>query len=175
MKRPLLTMKQENACLEYLSSGNKTDAYRKAFNCVNMKPATINRKAKEFFDRDKIKARVEELRDPIVRRLEIKAEKTLKRLMQGQEFDVRRLYHDDGTLKMPHELDDDTARAIVGVKYKDGFIEEYKTIDVKGCCELIGRHLKLFTDKLESSVQVTHSGVLKVPPTASPETWGKKG
>jgi phage terminase small subunit len=165
-------MKQENACLEFLSSGNKTDAYRKAFNCVNMKPATINRKAKEFFDRDKIRTRVDELRYPIVQKLEIKAEKTLKRLMQGQEFDVRRLYHADGSLKMPHELDDDTAKAIVGVKYKDGVLEEYKTIDVKGCCELIGRHLKLFTDKVEHSGNVDLSGVLRVP-VLTPEEWAK--
>ena len=28
---------------------------------------------------------------------------------------------------------------------------EYKVIDVKGCTELVGKHLKLFTDKREIS------------------------
>ncbi|MBV5338161.1 MAG: terminase small subunit [Deltaproteobacteria bacterium] len=90
-------------------------------------------------------------REKQFKRLEVKADKTLLKLMRGQEFDIRRLYHDDGTIKKPHELDDDTAAAIVGVKYKDGVFEEYKIIDVKGCSELIGRHLKLFTDKIEVS------------------------
>ena len=90
-------------------------------------------------------------REKQFKRLEVKADKTLLKLMRGQEFDVRRLYNEDGTIKKPHELDDDTAAAIVGVKYKDGVFEEYKIIDVKGCSELIGRHLKLFTDKIEVS------------------------
>ncbi len=90
-------------------------------------------------------------REKQFKRLEVKADKTLLKLMRGQEFDIRRLYHDNGSIKLPHELDDDTAAAVVGVKYKDGVFEEYKIIDVKGCSELIGRHLKLFTDKLEIS------------------------
>ena len=90
-------------------------------------------------------------REKQFKRLEVKADKTLLKLMRGQEFDVRRLSTEDGTIQKPHELDDDTAAAIVGVKYKDGVFEEYKIIDVKGCSELIGRHLKLFTDKIEVS------------------------
>ena len=67
--------------------------------------------------------------------------------MQGQEFDIRDFYHKDGRVKMPYELDDDAAKAVVGVKYdKDGALLEYKIIDVKGCAELVGRHMALFTD-----------------------------
>lgn len=100
---------------------------------------------------DKVLQAIAKEREKQFKRLEVKADKTLLKLMRGQEFDIRRLYHDDGTIKKPHELDDDTAAAIVGVKYKDGVFEEYKIIDVKGCSELIGRHLKLFTDKIEVS------------------------
>jgi phage terminase small subunit len=100
---------------------------------------------------DKVVQAIAKEREKQFKRLEVKADKTLLKLMRGQEFNIRRLYNKDGTIKKPHELDDDTAAAIVGVKYKNGVFEEYKIIDVKGCSELIGRHLKLFTDKIEVS------------------------
>lgn len=148
-----LTPKQEMFCREYIASLNASDAYRKAYQVSEKtNDRFINWKAKVLKDSDIIQARLAELRRPILSKLDISAEKTLKRLMQGQEFDVRKLYHKNFKLKMPHELDEDTAKAVVGVKYdKDGSIE-YKIIDVKGCAELIGKHLKLFTDKVETEV-----------------------
>lgn len=146
----MLTVKQENFCIAYMETGNASEAYRRAYDCQNMKPESINRKAKDMADNVKIRARIEQIRKPIIDRLIVSEEKTLRRLMQGQEFDIRNLYHSDGRLKMPHELDEDTAKSVVGVKYdKDGALLEYKIIDVKGCAELIGKHLKLFTDKQE--------------------------
>lgn len=145
----LLTPKQEKFCNVYIETSNASEAYRQAYNSKNMKPETINRKAKELMDNGKIRARLEVLME----KFGVTAEKTLKRLMQGQEFDIRGLYHKTGVLKQPWELDDDTSRGVIGVKYDtDGNLIEYKIIDVKGCTELIGKHLKLFTDKTEHSV-----------------------
>jgi hypothetical protein len=139
-----LTPKQEKFSIEFLNTGNASKAYRMAFNTSKMKPATINRKAKELLDHGKITARLAELLAPSLKKLDITLEKTLKRLMQGQEFDIRKLYHEDGKVKQPHELDVDTASAIVGIKYtKDGGYE-YKIVDVIRCTELLGRHLGIF-------------------------------
>ena len=148
-----LTLKQEMFCREYLASLNASDAYRKAYNVSDTtNDRFIKWKAKYLKDSLIIQKRLEELRRPILEKLTVSAEKTLRRLMQGQEFDIRKLYHEDGSLKMPYELDDDTAKAVVGVKHdKDGSFE-YKIIDVKGCAELIGKHLKLFTDKVETDI-----------------------
>jgi hypothetical protein len=146
----MLTLKQKNFCVAYMQTGNASEAYRRIYNVGRMKQASIGRKAKELMDNGKITAYIDELRAPVLEKLEASEEKTIRRLMQGQEFDIRRLYHPDGRIKKPHELDDDTAGAIVGVRYdKDGNLLEYKAIDVKGCAELLGRHLKLFSDKLE--------------------------
>ena len=145
-----LTLKQENFSIYYVESGNATASLRRAYNCQNMKEKTINEKASILLKHCKVQARIKELRSPIFKKLEVSQTKTLKRLMQGQEFDIRKMYKKDGTLKKLHNIDDDTAKAIVGVKHdSEGNVIEYKIIDVKGCAELIGKNLKLWTDKVD--------------------------
>lgn len=101
-------------------------------------------------------AAIEEEKAKRAKRLNASIDKTLLKLMRGQEFDIRRLYKvdpndpDKYVLKHPAELDDDTAAAVVGVKYgKAGELEEYKIIDVKACTQLVGDHLGMFRQKVE--------------------------
>lgn len=102
-----------------------------------------------------VKEAIEKEKAKRAKRLDASIDKTLKKLMRGQEFDIRRLYKPDPLdesrqiLKAPWELDDDTAAAVVGYKVdKDGF-PEYKIIDVKGCTQLVGDHLGMFRQKVE--------------------------
>lgn len=101
-----------------------------------------------------IQKAIEEHDRKIAKKYEVKAEKVLSRLMTGVAFDIRKLYHlegeKEGKLKLPHELDDEAAAAVVGTRYsKDGVFQGYQIIDVKGCSELIGNHLGLFRQKVE--------------------------
>lgn len=57
-----LTPKQEAFALAYVETGNASEAYRRAYNAVNMKPETVNRTAKELMDNPKIAARVSSLK-----------------------------------------------------------------------------------------------------------------
>src|SRR5690606_16568854 len=63
-----LTAKQEAFCLAYIETGNASEAYRRAYNAENMKPETVNRKAKDLLDNGKIGARLAALREPILER-----------------------------------------------------------------------------------------------------------
>jgi hypothetical protein len=45
-----LTIKQEKFCQVYIETGNASEAYRQAYNAKNMKPETVNRKAKELLE-----------------------------------------------------------------------------------------------------------------------------
>ena len=56
-----LTPKQEAFVCVYLETGNASEAYRQAYRAENMKPETVNRKAKELLDNGKITARIAEL------------------------------------------------------------------------------------------------------------------
>lgn len=58
-----LTSKQEKFCELVASGSNLSEAYRAAYDAGEMKPATVNRKAKEVADNGKIAARIGELRE----------------------------------------------------------------------------------------------------------------
>lgn len=65
-----LTAKQERFCVEYVSNGSKSysDAYRIAFDCSRMKPASVNRRAFALKEEVKIRARIKELQDEVAER-----------------------------------------------------------------------------------------------------------
>ena len=60
-----LTEKQERFCQEYIKLGNKSDAYRIAYNTEKMKSTTINNKSYELFKTDKISARIGLLQEKV--------------------------------------------------------------------------------------------------------------
>ncbi len=85
-----LTLKEEKAVQEYFSNGgNKTAAYKSAYNTSRMKDKTINEKASRFFASGKISARVKELqkeleeenkisRDWVLEKAKIMVERSLR-------------------------------------------------------------------------------------------------
>lgn len=76
----MLTPKQEDFCIAYLETGNASEAYRRAYSCENMTPATINRSAKDVIDNPKIRARLESLRAPALESARMTIEGHLERL-----------------------------------------------------------------------------------------------
>lgn len=59
------TARKEKFCQEFKKTGNQTEAYRKAYSCKNMKPATIHSKAYKLMQMDDIKTRILALQDKI--------------------------------------------------------------------------------------------------------------
>lgn len=80
-----LTAKQEAFCLAYLETGNASEAYRKAYNAENMKPETVNRKAKELLDHGKISARIEALQEDHRERHKITVDDLLSELEEARQ------------------------------------------------------------------------------------------
>jgi phage terminase small subunit len=79
-----LTPKQEAFCLAYLETGNASEAYRKAYDAGSMKPATVNRAAKELLDHPKISARLEELRKKAAARNAVTVDDLLEELDEAR-------------------------------------------------------------------------------------------
>jgi phage terminase small subunit len=84
-----LTIKQENFCLEYVKSGNASEAYKKAYSAGNLKASTINREAKSLLDNHKITTRIKELREPVIEKAQITLEGHLADLLTLRELAVK--------------------------------------------------------------------------------------
>lgn len=83
-----LTQKQEAFALAYFETGNASEAYRRAYNAENMKPESINRKAKEMLDHGKITARLVELNARAVSSAVMTRKEALERLSTFARTDL---------------------------------------------------------------------------------------
>ena len=94
-------------------------------------------------------------------KLDITAERVIAELAKLAFFDPRSFFNADGSAKQVTELDDDTAMALAGMevcelfegngeqKHAYGLSKKFKLADKLRALELLGKYLKLFTDKVE--------------------------
>jgi phage terminase small subunit len=81
-----LTIKQEAFAAEYVSNGNASEAYRRAYNANAMKPSTVHVRAHELVTHSKVAARVAELKAQISAENEItfaEVTSSLRRAAEG--------------------------------------------------------------------------------------------
>lgn len=79
-----LTPKQESFCLAYIETGNASEAYRSAYDASRMKQETVNRTAKALLDNRKITARIEQLREPIIKRHNVTVDSLIAELDEAR-------------------------------------------------------------------------------------------
>lgn len=153
-----LTPKQEIFIAEYLKDGNAT---RSAI-AAGYSPDTAKEMGYENLTKPHIAEEIAKRHQKRLQRLEIDADRVLQELAKLAFFDPRNFYHPDGRLKQPHELDDITAMALAGFEVEESYehfgkgqakpngeLKKIKYVDKGQNCERLGRHLKLFTDKVE--------------------------
>lgn len=148
-----LSDKQERFCREYLRDLNATQAAIRA----GYSKRSAEMQASRLLRNDKVKKFLETNSKKIADKLEISAERVLNELAKLAFYDARKMFDDDGNPIHISRLDDNAAASIVGVEvvtrgnddhgYAD--IMKVKLADKKGALELLGKHLKLFTDKVE--------------------------
>jgi len=80
MGKKRLTSKEEIFCQFYAELGNASNAYREAYSCKNMKPATITNNAYNLLKKSDISARIEEIRSEINERSMLKKEDAVREL-----------------------------------------------------------------------------------------------
>lgn len=92
-------------------------------------------------------------------RTQITQDAVLQELARLAFFDVRRLVGPDGNPLSIHQLDDDTARAVVGLDVAKvgnmmigvGEVLKFKIADKRAALVDLGKHLGMFKDKVELS------------------------
>lgn len=149
-----LTDKQKKFCLEYLIDLNGTQAAIRAGYSQN----TARAIAFENLTKPDIVEELNRLRADIVKKTKITPERILQEYARIGFSDVRKTITASGTLKNPHEWDDDTAAAIAGVEvvtrtsgYGDDaeieYVHKIRHWDKKAALDSMAKHLGMFDGK----------------------------
>lgn len=147
MARKELTTRQQIAVMEYICTGNMTQAYKFAgYKCKD--DNTAQSTASQFFSRPKIQQAVEREQRKLQARLDLKVERVLHEYACIAFSDRRNVHNADGSYKGMDEWDDDTAAAVKDVEFfEDGRIKDVHFWDKIPALEKLGKHLSLFSEK----------------------------
>ena len=151
------TPRQMRFVLEYCVSLNSTSAAIAA----GYSEKSAMAQGCQLMKNPKVAAEIAKRMGKVYGKLEINAEKVLNEIARLAFFDPRKLFESDGGPKQLHELDDDTAMAVAGFEFIElfegtgdqkhayGLLKKYKLTDKRASLELLGKYLKLFTDRTE--------------------------
>jgi phage terminase small subunit len=162
-----LSAQQQLFVAAYLIDLNATQAAIKA----GYSKKTAKAQGSRLLTNVDIAAAVQKGMDKRAGKYEITADKVLQEIAKLAFHDPRKFFDDDGRIKPISELDDDTAMALSGMETmhkivgddKDGCVvlTKIKTADKGANLERLGRHLKLFTDKVEVEVSESLAAMMK--------------
>lgn len=164
-----MTNAQKRFCDEYLIDFNATRAYKVAYpNCK--KDETASAAGSRMLGNVKVKEYIAEKQKEMQERTEITQYRIIRELSNIAFFNIKDIYNENGTLKKVTELDDETARAISGVKIlqKAGAMKislnnreeevpiehipeqtiEFKTNDKEKALEILGKYFGMFKDNV---------------------------
>lgn len=173
-KEHKLTPKQEMFCLEYLKDLNATQAAIRAGYSEN----TANEQGSQNLAKLSIQEFISELKKKRIEKIEVTSDMVLKELANIGFSDIRKFYHEDGKLKLPNELDDNSASALGSLEVDEiwgfnidsdsrevqGQTKKIKLYDKLKALEMIGKHIGFFEKDNEQT-----KAALLVPKTISIE------
>ena len=146
-----MTNSQKRFCDEYLIDFNATRAYKAAYKSCR-KDETANVNGSKLLRNTKVQEYIAEKQQEMQERNNITQDTLIQELAKIALFNIKDIYNEDGTLKKVTELDDDTAKAISGVKIlqKAGAMKIIlsKTNDKTKALELLGKHLGMFKENV---------------------------
>lgn len=153
-----LTPKEQIFVREFIAHGNGT----RAAVAAGYSAATASVTGSKLLRKPKVAAELANLRQKLLSKLEISAARVLEGLAELAFFDPRKMFNLDGSMKKITDMDDATVHALSGMDveklfkhFGKGQAEEVGTItkvrlaDRGLNLERLGRHFKLFTDKIE--------------------------
>ena len=156
---------------EYVSNGeNASKAYRTVHPDVTIDSAqSLGPRLSKMPEVRKLidAARLDALKD-----LKVTTNTVLKALLNILMFDPKDLVEDDGTMVALKDIPYEARMALAGVEVSEmfegsgagrervGMLHKYKTNDRVRAAELIGKHLKMWTDKLEVDEKITLSQMI---------------
>lgn len=153
-----LTAKQEKFAVEFVTYGNKSRAYRIAYDAQNMPPQSIAVKAHEVANNVNVALRIRELEKLRSQTFETNMQETIEGIFQISKFDIADLYNEDGSMKNIHDIPKHVRTAISSIKVYDDIVNrgeekikigetrEIKTFDKLAAFEKLMKHFGAYAE-----------------------------
>lgn len=155
-KKKDLTLLQKNFCREYLKDFNATRAYKRAGYSTVGKGSEVS--ACRLLKNVKVKAELQRLTDKLAKKQELSAEWVLKNLKEisARSMEKEHVKYFDKSSK---EYVDETklVRNLETEELEEVYVYKYDSNGAIRANELIGKHLGMFTDKMEISGETTQN------------------
>lgn len=167
-----LTPKQQRFVDEYCVDLNATKAAIRA----GYSKESAAQQGHAMLRKHEIAAAVDAELQNSAKRVHITQDHVLQELVRLALVDIGDAYDDEGAPLELKDMPEDVRRAISSLEVEElklddaviGRVKKLKLLDKKGALELLGRHLKMWTDKLEHSggltlEQLVAAGAVKKP------------
>ncbi len=144
-----LSAKERRFVSEYLKDQNGGQAAVRA----GYSARSADQLASRLLRKDKVRAAVDTELARIQERAGVTQERVLAALLNIAEVDPRELFNKDGTMKSIRDFTDRLASTIASIESDDadGAVRKIRFWDKTRALELLGKHLKMFSDKVELS------------------------
>lgn len=164
-----LSDKQERFCQEYVKDFNASQAAIRAG--YSEKGSTVQ--GTRLLANVSVRARVASLKALVEREAIVSAVDVLKELKRLATVDLGGAFDQNGKLLPVHMMPEDVRRALAGIDVFDEFegtgrdrekigeTTKIKIHDKTRALELLGKYLKMFTDKVELDVSDSLASILK--------------
>lgn len=140
-----LTPQQEAFAVAVAAGSNLSDAYRKAYpRSLKWTPETVNQAASRMAANSKVSARVAALRAAAEKVSTLEAARVLDEIAKLAHSDIAGVWHEDGRVRLPHELDPATRAAVASFEIDAKGVIKYRFWDKNAALEKAARHLGLY-------------------------------
>ncbi len=165
-----LTPNMVEFCKAVVSGLSLSDSYRKAYRADKMKASSINVNASKLMADTKVSLMVLSLREQVNKDFVIKESDLLREVARIAFFDIRKTYHPDGKVKLPHELDDDTAHAIQAFTIDEYGRASYKANDKGAAQDKLVKIAGLYAADNKQKAPVINIGRIELVAAVKPAT-----
>lgn len=139
-----LTPQQEKFAQEVAKGNSLADAYRASYKAERMKDKQIHEEASKLAAHPKVSPRIAALQAAAADRAELDSSEIIREIRRVAISDIAGIMHEDGRVKLPHELDPVTRAAIASFEIDEYGRIKYKFWDKGNALEKAAKILGLF-------------------------------